>query len=935
MPFKTVAPPTTNPTSSQDPYEDPLGIDLQGAYDELKARGADETTIRHELWKLKAGRATIKAQAQEAQLQGKSFIPERRGFSKINDPTNPLKTGAEIALDVLDTPGRVGREFLSAHIAGRDSELGRAAIPKFIADEFDLNPQNRGGVQEFHNQVDTGKGLVARGYRELGNAVSDYAVPDLISAPKSIRENIQKANPYAPRDTAVNSIADSVGGAAGRFAQVLAADPSVLLSGVGGGLKRAVTQIESAAARGGVKLAPQVLNDIEKAFELYQASPELVPRVRQLFAGGGGDLRHLDAVAGANLERLGEGSMQVGVPFAADKIGVNPVEAATQAIAKLTGGKVSLPSNPLAVASEALTRSVLPKVGLGLNLPKHERDFVQAGRAEAKNVAAAQTSKATEDLRTLTQQHTTLSPTQRTDVAALGNQVPAQPLSAAEQAFQEGLGAFQQQHRLPNLPAGDPFETLPAFIQKTKSQEAIDAYESYVRLHMPNAPQEAIDAAKMIFKHNENASTWYDKLLSVFKRTKLYGNPAWASLNAVEEANKMIVSGMKDPRVLFKAYKTINGVPPNMTLLTPAGRQISAGELERIFEQVGANELHFGASAGLNPNFTSKASDVVATIGTAGVNKLIEPVEKFRSTLFKRAFIIDQLEKGNSVRAAGNNLRKVIFDINLQPLNKTWAKVQRNVQRAVPFSGYTIRSATTVPQLALKNPGFANLPTQVGRALQSQDSRGYLPPERFRNSAAYSNLPEGARTAVANAIFPDKLDNALTLTLQQRGTVFDPAGAVGEYFDPSSYSQLSPIATVPASLAYNLDEFGRPQPNLEGTPLSQRLGRAVAGAVTSGPVQLGVNAIGHHVFDTDESLIGLHKQYRDPVRDTQDEILGSLNMLPSPGWRLGITSPLDETAQLAESDEGRAVVARVAQAKSNLRAKAERTKNSKKRAIAK
>jgi hypothetical protein len=761
--------------------------------------------------------------------------PPKTALGAASRIVSPLLSAGEKVLTVLDTPGRVTREGITSAIEGRDMRVKDAIF----------NDNQAGDAEQFLDATNRSDSKVAQLFNTAGKTVGRQ----LIAGPIPLGgQMLEGAEAIAP-DT-MNPIMKG----AVDTGKLMLADPSNLFTGGGAGAVSAGKQFARAAKRGGITLGDDAIKGVQRMFELGDFDG-----IKRAFTSLGGKAEDLAHVAGQNLESLGNDRWRVGVPFAQDKLGFEP----GRVISKLTG----LPEDLTGRAMEKGSRLLAKHAGIGYDLPKHAREAAYAERASAVNNAKLNTDEALNELQALQKGTTKESRT----AAVEGLQQPLfSQADPAQQKFAQGLDAFATKHNI-ELPAGDPLDAIPNMLRAGKKKEAVDAYRSWVGTNIPDAPPEVLNGAAQAFETLGNSKLLkaYDSALRVFKEIRLYGNPAWMTLNAVEDAHKMMVFGIKDPKAFARAAK-FDSLPAGMPVISsPSGNVITKSTMEKIFRDAGAMEGNAGAKFGMDEHL-GRIGQGIADIGSLGVNRAVKWADNKRETLMKRAFLIDQLERGIPVRQAANNMRKVLFDVNIRPPSSL-AGVQDVMKRVFPFIGYSIRSARAVPELIAKNPGAALAPVRMMQAMQYQTDPNTIPRDYARKSGAYSALPdayEGVVDQGMQALGADPLADNASLTMQGRGTLLEPWGAVQDVAELKG--GLTPALQLPIQAAWEIGPFG------DHTEKPITAGQ-VAGTMISTPVQRIMNAIGRRVGGMDESLVGLPTEYKKPAEVEQKELLGIPN----------------------------------------------------------
>lgn len=849
---------------------------------------------------------------------GKFTDPQTWSDAALNAGENlfasskPLRTGADVAVELLDAGGSVGREAVTSAITDEPAELVKAGTPKFLAEQLGVEKGQAGSEERYQKAINTPGSKLGTVIKGVGRGVAKTATLPMQFAPREVLDPVE------------NTIE--------RFTTSALVDPTMYASAGGEGSIAAGRKLGTALERSGVKVGGEVLNKLRGMFELGQMK-ELQAAYNEL----GGAPEHLAAIAGKNLEFLGNQRFRVGVPFAHHKVGFEPGAVASGVVHKLTGK--SIPEDLTGRAGEAIVKRLPGSFGLD----KHARDAVMAERAAAVYSGKGEASRAMDELGNIRANHSGLSAEQRIKVAqqntprfnkALPEHVSGQPverlepvvgqqqamelgdepqlslglkgtakpnpqpllpetagmleraaLNDQEKAFDVAIGEFRAKHKLNELPPGDPFKTLPAMLRQGKAKEAIKAYEDWVGVNIPNAPDEVKQLAAQAFQTMQTPEAitkgigMYDAILSVFKEIRLHGNPAWASLNSIEDMHKALAYGIKDPRAYLKAAR-IDKLPKNFPLLTtPSGTQITVGQFLELAEKHGAGHLAAGAKFGTDQKL-SKLQNAVATAGSLGVNQLVKRVDNAREVMMKRAFLLDQLQKGVPVRTAANNMRKILFDINVPHPSPNVAFVQRVLKRVFPFIGYTLRSAGTIPGLVARNPGAAMLPIRAAQAANAEADRDYTPRRFVRTGGAYVNMPEFLREPANNALglVGGGLEDNETLTLQGRGTLVEPFSAMQNQLQLEG--GFTPPAQWALQAAYGVGPFGDTS---ERYKESFDLPNAALSSFVSSPAQYGINALTRRYMGAKETTVGLPQEYRSDRSAANAEALRIPNLLlPSP-----------------------------------------------------
>lgn len=801
-----------------------------------------------------AVRNSYKLQNQE-KLEAKDsgqFWDKAKVAAQTIPLVGPAMTVGEHATNILDTTGRLGREQATAHFQNRESNL---------TDAF-MNRDNVGNDTTFHNGLDKAAAepegqYFAKGLQGLGTGAQYAGTAAAYANPFTAPVMLGGGRKYV--DPLIKAGSEAL--------QSAAVDPATYLTmGYGAGSEAAATQVGRALGRTGIKMTPALATEVMRATETL-SGPEYVNTIKQLFVNHGGDLKHLEAIAGPELEHLGTSKFRFGLPFAQDKAGIAPGEAIADLAHKITGK--SLPENNLARLYEAGVK----KLPGNFNLPLHTREAFQAERSSAVHNL-------------------------RADVGEAVNEIKAG-------AKQNNIDLSEQ-----------TLKNISKDITINKKEEAVAKFQEWVHANIPNAPPEVLDGARTAF--NELGKIHipvYDEIVSIFKNVKLFGNPVWAVLNGVEETLKMVASGIRDPKVGYKALKVWKGMPDNHPLITrPSGDIFTAGMFKKLQRAAGIGEdLKFEAG------ISSKLQQGVADVGSLGINRLVRKGEKFRDTFFRNSFLIDQLEKGNSPQRALNNMQKVLFDTTVGNAHPGVQRATNALKKVIPFLGYGAKSAATVPMLAAKNPAATLLPINFYRGLQRQSDRpNELPRNYLRNSGAYTGLPTDIRkgaSQVSNALGAGEIPSGLSITAQQRGTLPEATGALEQTItDP--LGQLPPPIGPIVNAAFGRNHFGdtsRP------TQWSDVPGELISGIVSS-PFEKIANYGYRKLTGNPQSIIGMNNQQdpNDPYTD-QRFLLGMANSFNPFGQRYGFTTPADIEAEKQNTSAAKNLKERMLRAKQTKR----------------
>jgi hypothetical protein len=959
-----------------------LNLDPQSAVDKLEARGASPEVMDREMRKLDSVSKTLRATAGMAELEG--MEPEA-----IDDrlERNPLyraskyvgNVGARPLMTALDTVGRLSRE---GHISAFTDK------PFAPVDTFMNEPGHQGDVQELDKALAGSDSLYARAQRGLAGGVGSGA---------------EATARFLSRDKWRPETYDTIKNAAHDFSLSLSTDPTIAMGAYARGAKPFAAQMDTAIGRAGGRMTPALEQASLRAFEEHAASPQLWDEAQKIFAASGAtDMRHLEAVLGANADLAGQGGFAIGLPFATDKLGFEPGRLVGKAAAKLSGGKVALPENVLGRVEEKLARKYHD-----IDAPRQVREGLDAERAAVKNVSDAETADAIKEFdKNVAPLGKTLTPAQRTAVyeankpgpnmasleegpqAALfdpatippagpattleplseaaragafqpGDQlalklggeakpgpsvkfnnpmelteaqphtqeplrfdtptgvaddIPGAPtidelrpkrgplpgdelphagpsidelrgtkLNPAEQAFSDALSDYRAKFDLRNKGVGDPFATLPGAIRDGARKKAVERYKDWLAQAHPNATPEMIEHGANVFgKHAKDPNFWrtYDAALQVWKRTRLHGNFAWESLNTVEDTVKIVAAGFRDPRSFVQAVRARKEPDGFIIAQTPSGRNITAGELRKIYREAGAEGSHVGSKFEVSPDKASKLANLAVDIGSLGMNRIVRPLAEGRETLFKQAFIVDAMKKGMSPRAAATRMDDVLFNTTLAAKNKSIREHEKTIKRFSPFAGYHGRAISNLPKLALRNPFMATLPMKVGDALQANTPVQDTPGDYVTSSGTY--FPLGAADTPG-----------YSLALQPRGTLLE---GLNPLLNPTMENTTQFIGP-PLSLMIH------PKPGLENPEWRFPEVNELAGQFFSTPATKLLNALARRYLGATEAPIGeFPRKYGIKPLDEEREKVDAFNVV-SP-FPMRLVSPMDYELDKAKSDVG-------------------------------
>lgn len=330
-----------------------------------------------------------------------------------------------------------------------------------------------------------------------------------------------------------------------------------------------------------------------------------------------------------------------------------------------------------------------------------------------------------------------------------------------------------------------------------------------------------------------------DAALNMFKEQQLFASPRFHMANVVEDTAKMVASGFRDPNSFDKAglVHDIN-VPDTFVLgTTPAGRQVTAGEVRKAMrdngftrssayqdlEQPGRSFSAFAnesdKAAGIGPvrraarrakeaplHTAAEAFKDATTLGARRVGKKFAEAWDSRS---KTALFVDRVMQGDSFDQAAANVGGALYDYADQ------GAVTRAAKRVAPFAGFTAKSLENVPRLIAQRPAVASLPQNALDALIGEDdpNRRDAPPQFMAETGPTIPLGQGAREAVGAAF------NAL-------GAPIDPAHGIAVRPRGLLLESLAPFAeaagrVLPGRGETNLEPFGMMaapylQPFIEG-----------------------------------------------------------------------------------------------------------------------
>lgn len=259
-----------------------------------------------------------------------------------------LKSGATMALDVLDTPGRMVREAVTARMKGRESNLTDAAL---------MN--NKAGDAEEYLETVRGDSRISALTKGAEDAAANQA--------GSLASTLTGGTSKLLDNTAIGSTAGRV---VRDSSLLMAADPTTFLQFSGTGSRSAMKQLR--------RLAPEVSENVVTLVGRMLEKGD-VTGAKVALQSGGVDMAKVAAAFGDNLESLGSARARIGVPFMQEKLGFEVgelVNAPARAMGK------TLPEGWISRANEAATRGVHRAFNTGFDLPLHARENAQAARAQ-------------------------------------------------------------------------------------------------------------------------------------------------------------------------------------------------------------------------------------------------------------------------------------------------------------------------------------------------------------------------------------------------------------------------------------------------------------------------------------------------------------------------------------------------------------------------
>lgn len=441
----------------------------------------------------------------------------------------------------------------------------------------------------------------------------------------------------------------------------------------------------------------------------------------------------------------------------------------------------------------------------------------------------------------------------------------------------------------------------------------------------PELEQEVLHRGNAIARRK--AVPYVDPVLQHFKKTALFGKPAFLPMNTSEDIGRSLAGGNLDPRTAGQARKVFNEAIPPQQALTKTGQ--SVGDVRALVRSHGIDEAsgigQEGSEAAAPKSWKDwlpfQKGDRLADALTMPVpQSVIRKAAETEGKYAKTSFLIDKLNKGESPILAAKRVRDTFHDNAVPSLNKHIAQLEPVAKRMVPFSGYLGRSAISIPRLLAQNPAFATVPEYANQAMEKEADPSKAP-LYARNRGPLTSIPRAGKEMLGKVFDKAEVpfDPSYDYSAQLRGLdLREPISWMAEPFGDTNTNapMMQHLAPIFAELATGTNQVTGEQESLSPKPFwpqtpfvpeswkanegEQPVGAGVlGGALTGQAFQMAVNELARKYLGTEGPVIGGQGQtlYNGDT-DEKNLMTGLRLMTGSPIYK---HSPMQEAWDITES----------------------------------